>query len=86
MLKKLLTIKILALLLVFGVLFGQDDESGVKSSQDLYVAFDQTSGNTNNLVSGVEYSYSLVGNLGPLTDSEFSVSFGGNYATLEETK
>ena len=59
MLKKLFPHKNLSLLFDFGLLFGQDDESGVKSSQDLYVAFDQTSGNTNNLVSGVEYSYSL---------------------------
>ena len=85
MFKNLVLIKTFTLCLACNVLLSQDDESGIQSSQDLYLAFDQTSGNTNNLVSGVEYSYSLVGDLGPLTDSEFSISFGGNYATLEET-
>ena len=70
--------------MICGLLFGQEEEVGSSSSQDLYVAFDQTSGNTNNLVSGAEYSYSLVGDLGLLTDTEFSISFGGNYATLDE--
>ncbi len=70
--------------MICGLLYGQEEEGGSSSSQDLYVAFDQTSGNTNNLVSGAEYSYSLVGDLGLLTDTEFSISFGGNYATLDE--
>ena len=85
MLKKLELIKLITVCLLFGIVYSQDeDEGGSQSSQDLYIAFDQTSGNTNNLVSGAEYSYSLVGDLGPLTDTEFSISFGGNYATLDE--
>ena len=85
MLKKLEQIKLIAVCLLFGIGYSQDgEEGGSQSSQDLYIAFDQTSGNTNNLVSGAEYSYSLVGELGPLTDTEFSISFGGNYATLDE--
>jgi len=85
MLKKLEQIKLIAVCLLFGIGYSQDgEEGGSQSSQDLYIAFDQTSGNTNNLVSGAEYSYSLVGDLGPLTDTEFSISFGGNYATLDE--
>ena len=73
-------------LTAIGILFAQDEneEGAVESSQDLYVAFDQTSGNTNNLVSGLEYSYSLLGDLGSFTDTEFSFSAGGNYATLDE--
>ena len=67
-------------------IFAQDEDSlvGVNSSQDLYIAFDQTSGNTNNLVTGAEYSYSLVGDIGSLKDTEFSFSLGGNYATLDD--
>ena len=84
MLKKIELTKIFTLFMVYGLLYAQEEEGGSSSSQDLYFAFDQTSGNTNNLVSGVEYSYSLVGDLGPLTDTEFSISFGGNYATLDE--
>ena len=85
MLKNLELIKLITVCLLFNIAYSQDeDEGGSQSSQDLYIAFDQTSGNTNNLVSGVEYSYSLVGDLGPLTDTEFSISFGGNYATLDE--
>ena len=85
MLKKLELIKLITACLLFSIVYSQDeDESGSQSSQDLYIAFDQTSGNTNNLVSGAEYSYSLVGDIGPLTDTEFSISFGGNYATLDE--
>ena len=73
-------------LVSLGILSAQDEneESAVQSSQDLYVAFDQTSGNTNNLVSGIEYSYSLLGDVGSFTDTEFSFSAGGNYATLDE--
>ena len=58
-------------------IFAQDDDevAGVSSSQDLYIAFDQTSGNTNNLVTGAEYSFSLVGDMGSLTDTEFSFSY-----------
>ena len=68
-------------------LYAQEDEiqKGVESSQDLYISFDQTSGNTNNLVTGAEYKFSLVGDIGTLEDTEFSFSLGGNYATLEET-
>ena len=62
----------------------EDEQGGVNSSQDLYIAFDQTRGNTNNLVTGAEYSFSLVGDVGSLKDTEFSFSFGGNYATLED--
>ena len=61
-----------------------EDKEEVSSSQDLYIAFDQTSGNTNNLVTSASYSYSLVGDLGSMKDTEFSFSLGGNYATLEE--
>ena len=85
MLKKLELIKLLPLCLLLTAIYAQDEEEGGStSSQDLYIAFDQTSGNTNNLVSGAEYSYSLVGDVGPLTDTEFSISFGGNYATLDD--
>ena len=85
MFKKLELIKLITFCLLFGVVYAQDEEEGgSQSSQDLYIAFDQTSGNTNNLVSGAEYSYSLMGDIGPLTDTEFSISFGGNYATLDE--
>ena len=40
-------------LVLLGVLVAQDDDeqSVVQSSQDFYVAFDQTSGNTNKSVS-----------------------------------
>lgn len=71
---------------IFNLTYAQDDveEPSSQSSHDLYVAFDQTSGNTNNLVSGAEYSFSLLGNLGSFTDTEFSLSLGGNYATLED--
>jgi hypothetical protein len=79
-------ISVFLLFSIFNFTFAQDDaeESQVESSHDLYLAFDQTSGNTNNLVSGAEYGFSLLGNLGSLTDTEFSLSLGGNYATLEE--
>jgi hypothetical protein len=71
MFKKLELIKLITFCLLFGVVYAQDEEEGgSQSSQDLYIAFDQTSGNTNNLVSGAEYSYSLIGDLGPLTDPE----------------
>ena len=63
----------------------EDDQLGVSPSQDLYISFDQTSGNTNNLVTGAEYIFSLVGDIGSLKDTEFSFSLAGNYATLEET-
>ena len=68
-------------------LLAQDegDKGGVSPSQDLYISFDQTSGNTNNLVTGAEYIFSLVGDVGSLKDTEFSFSLAGNYATLEET-
>jgi len=86
MFKRLELIHLVTFSLLFNTIYSQDEEEvGSESSQDLYVAFDQTSGNTNNLVTGLEYSYSLVGDMGPLTDTEFSVSLGGNYATLEET-
>ena len=62
----------------------EDEQVGVNSSHDLYIAFDQTRGNTNNLVTGAEYSFSLVGDIGSLQDTEFSFSLGGNYATLED--
>ena len=62
----------------------EEDQVGVSPSQDLYIAFDQTSGNTNNLVTGAEYVFSLVGDVGSLKDTEFSFSLGGNYATLED--
>ena len=85
MLKRLELIHLVSFALIFNAVYAQDEEEGgTESSQDLYVAFDQTSGNTNNLVSGLEYSYSLVGDMGPLTDTEFSVSLGGNYATLDD--
>ena len=86
MLKRLELIHLVTFSLLFNTVYSQDEEEGgSESSQDLYVAFDQTSGTTNNLVTGLEYSYSLVGDMGPLTDTEFSVSLGGNYATLEQT-
>ena len=86
MLKRLELILLVIFSLALTIISAQDEEEGGnESSHDLYVAFDQTSGNTNNLVSGLEYSYSLLGDMGPLTDTEFSVSLGGNYATLEET-
>ena len=44
----------------------EDDLRGVSPSQDLYISFDQTSGNTNNLVTGAEYIFSLVGDIGSL--------------------
>ena len=85
MLRKSEIIKFLSFCIILTYGYAQDEEEGgSSSSQDLYIAFDQTSGNTNNLVSGAEYSYSLVGDVGPLTDTEFSISFGGNYATLEK--
>ena len=84
MLKKLELIYLIVFSLLLNVVYSQDEEeAGTESSQDLYLAFDQTSGNTNNLVTGLEYSYSLVGDMGPLTDTEFSASLGGNYATLD---
>ena len=73
MLKKLELIKLITVCLLFGIVYSQDeDEGGSQSSQDLYIAFDQTSGNTNNLVSGAEYSYSLVRDIGPLTDVSYT--------------
>ncbi len=45
------------------------EENSSESSHDLYIAFDQTSGNTNNLVSGAEYSFSLLGDLSSFTDT-----------------
>ena len=86
MIKRNRLLSIFTFLAFLGTLIAQDDEeeSSVQSSQDLYVAFDQTSGNTNNLVSGLEYSYSLLGDVGLFTDTEFSFSAGGNYATLDE--
>ena len=52
MFKKLELIKLITFCLLFGVVYAQDEEEGgSQSSQDLYIAFDQTSGNTNNLVS-----------------------------------
>ena len=71
---------------LFNAIYAQDDveESSSESSHDLYIAFDQTSGNTNNLVSGAEYSFSLLGDISYFTDTEFSFSLSGNYATLEE--
>ena len=62
----------------------EDTQAGIVPSQDLYIALDQTSGNTNNLVTGAEYRFSLVGDVGSLKDTEFSFSLAGNYATLEE--
>ena len=62
--------------------FSEDEGSG--GYQELYVSFDQESGNINNLVTGLEYSYSLVGDMGPLTDTEFSMSLAGNYTTIND--
>ena len=78
--------KIILSISLFNLTLAQDEEeqTGVSSSQDLYIAFDQTSGNTNNLVTGAEYSYTLIGDVASLKDTEFSFSFGGNYATLDD--
>ena len=59
MLRKSEIIKFLSFCIILTYGYAQDEEEeGSSSSQDLYIAFDQTSGNTNNLVSGAEYSYS----------------------------
>ena len=71
-------------LLSFSLAQDGEGEESLSSSHDLYIAFDQTSGNTNNLVAGTEYSFSLVGDVASLKDTEFSFSLGGNYATLED--
>ena len=78
--------KIILSICLLNLSLAQDEEEqrGVSPSQDLYIAFDQTSGNTNNLVTGAEYSFALVGDIASLKDTEFSFSLGGNYATLED--
>ena len=51
----------------------EDDLRGVSPSQDLYISFDQTSGNTNNLVTGAEYIFSLVGDTWMLNTIEEAI-------------
>ena len=86
MVKRLKTNYIALLTMSLGFTLGQDisQKENLQYSQDLYISFDQTKGNTNNLVTGAEYGFSLVGDIGSFKDTEFSLSFGGNYATLEE--
>ena len=86
MITRLSIFNITLFICLLSTIFAQDEDQqvGVNSSQDLYIAFDQTSGNTNNLVTGAEYRFSLVGDVGSLKDTEFSFSLGGNYATLED--
>ena len=86
MVKHLIVIKTVSFMMLLGFALSQDDNQSenLQYSQDLYIAFDQTKGNTNNLVTGAEYSFSLIGDIGSIRDTEFSLSFGGNYATLEE--
>ena len=85
MMKYKMFISLVLVIQIFNSSYAQDDieENSSESSHDLYIAFDQTSGNTNNLVSGLEYSFSLLGDFSKFTDTEFSFSLGGNYATLE---
>ena len=85
MLKRFIFLYFIVFSLSISRTYSQDEEVvGTESSQDLYIAFDQSTGNTNNLVTGLEYSYSLVGDIVSLSDTEFSVSLGGNYATLDD--
>ena len=85
MLKRFIFLYFIVFALLISRSYSQDEEEvGTESSQDLYIAFDQSTGNTNNLVTGLEYSYSLVGDIASLSDTEFSISLGGNYATLDE--
>ena len=99
MFRKLYLFSFILIVYPSSIVFAQDDGSGFEQeevgsefseyedsggSQELYVSFDQESGNINNLVTGLEYSYSLVGDMGPLTDTEFSMSLAGNYTTIND--
>ena len=59
-----------------GITLGQDldQNENLQYSQDLYITFDQTKGNTNNLVTGAEYGFSLVGDIGSFSDADFHFS------------
>jgi len=73
---------VVTLLLVTIPIFGQDadttdfeEESGNEMFTSVDVSYSQDKGNTEFLSMYYGFSFSVLGNVGPLTDTEFSISF-----------